>query len=96
MSPKTGWEAITTTAFCTVLLVTSLGLRSSSEDASCRLHLDMHSTSFYIQHLLKDKQRTICRTEFDQRAHPYLCHLLKARMCSAALGISSPRYVMIS
>jgi len=35
---KIGCDAMTTTAFWTMLLVTSLGRTKSSEDDSCRLH----------------------------------------------------------
>jgi len=78
---------MTTTAFCTVLRVTSLGLRRRSTEASWRLHL-----SVTLSLIAREREcviRTICRIVSDSMGHSYLRRLQKAHTCSATLVISS-------
>ena len=62
---KTGCDAMTITAFCTVLRVTSLGRLNSSEAGSCRLHL-----LFEISFERDVMKRTKYRRGFGQLGRP--------------------------
>lgn len=81
---KTGCDAMTITAFCTVLRVTSLGRLISSEAGSCRLHLVLEIS--FERDVMK---RTKYRKESGQLGHPcrYPCRLACTRSARpSALG----------